>query len=105
MIILYIIGLYVAGIISMMLWDTYIGFGFEFDGNDYPPFPLALLFWPLALPLVIFIGLGIKLSKIKEKRISRANQKRKLRIAAEKETAELMEEIDREIKQKSAGAS
>jgi hypothetical protein len=97
---LYIAGVYLSGIVAMLLWDAYIGFGFDFDGNDYPPFGLALIFWPLAFPIAFFIGFAGKLEGVKRKRIDKAKAQKRLRIAAEKETADLLDELEKEIKQK-----
>lgn len=102
MILLYIAGIYLAGIVAMLLWDAYIGFGFDFDGINYPPLGLALMFWPLAFPVAFMIGFSEKLDGVKRKRIDNAKAQKRLRVAAEKEAAELMEELDKEIKQRSA---
>lgn len=95
---LIILGIYIAGIFGMWLWDTFIGFSFEFDGYNGPPLGLACAFWPLAFPIALLIDLGEKLSGVKRQRIAKEEQQEKVRIAAQKELDIYMREVEEELR-------
>lgn len=92
-----ILGIYFGGMFLFALWDAHIGFGVEFDGGDWPPMALALAFWPLTLPCAIVAKLMSGLNGVKDKRIQKAEQQKRIRVAAEKEQEALLEQIEREM--------
>ena len=97
MIVLYIFAGYLAGLVAFIVWDAIIGFGVEFDGGDWPPMALAVAVWPIMIPLALISVLLNSLQGLKEKRISRRETKRKLRIALQKEEETLLEQVEEEL--------
>lgn len=101
---LWIIG-YIAVATAIILWDAYIGFGFEFPSiEDGPNAAIAGLFWPIGLPVILMIAFGQAVSSAKERRMERIEAKRqalveqkRFRIAAEKERDKILEQIEKEI--------
>jgi len=105
---LWILG-YLAVAAAVVLWDAYIGFGFEFpDIEDGPNAILAGIFWPIGLPIILMIVISNALSGAKERRLERqeitkrrkrreAEQERKLRIQEEQEYEETLAEVEKEI--------
>jgi hypothetical protein len=91
-----------AGII---LWDAYIGFGFEFPSiEDGPNAAIAGLLWPIGLPIILAISFGLAISSVKERRMQKKEERKQLlaeqkrfRIAAEKERDKILEQIEEEI--------
>ena len=98
MIVLLSIAAYIVCIIGFMAWDALVGFPYEFDGYELPPLTLVAILWPIALPFVFFASIGNKLSKVKENRIVKEKKRNKLRIAAQKEIDNYMEEAEEEMK-------
>lgn len=69
MIILYIIG-YIAIALAMIAYDAFFGLEeMEYEPDTLPIF-IAMM-WPMTIPIFLFIGLYIKLNKIKSKRINK----------------------------------
>jgi hypothetical protein len=88
---------WILGMVSFALYDAYIGFGYEFDGNDWAPLPLAVLLWPVTL---VFVGFHRALDSLKatrNKRITRAAEQKLIRIAVEKETQQAYQSLDDEM--------
>ena len=98
MIALLIIAAYIACIIGFIAWDALVGFPFEFDGYELPPLVLVAILWPIGLPIVLFATVSDKLSKVKANRIVKEKKRNKLRIAAQKEIDNYMEEAEEEMK-------
>lgn len=94
---LWILG-YFAVAAVIILWDAYIGFGFEFPDIDHGPnAAICAVFWPLALPIILMISFGKAVMSVKERRLEKAKEQRKIRIAAEKERDRILEQIEEEI--------
>lgn len=95
--ILWILG-YLAVAAAIVLWDAYKGFGFEFpDIEDGPNAVCAGLFWPIGLPIILVICFSKAIAGIKERRIEKAREVRRIRIAAEKEREQILDQIEKEI--------
>jgi hypothetical protein len=92
-----ILGIYFGGMICFALWDAHIGFGVEFDGGAWPPAGLAYIFWPVTLFCAVVAAFSSSLDSVKEKRIKKAEQQKRIRVAAEKEQEALLEQIEREM--------
>lgn len=89
---------YLMVALAVILWDAYIGFGFEFpDIEDGPNAVVAGVLWPIGLPIILIIVLSIVLEKAKKGRIERSREKRRVRIAAEKEQEAILEQIEEEM--------
>lgn len=89
---------YLAVATVIILWDAYVGFGFEFPAiEDGPNAAIAGLFWPIGLPIILAIAFGKAVSTAKERRLEKANEQRRIRIAAEKERDRIIEQIEEEI--------
>lgn len=97
---------YVVVATSIILWDAYIGFGFEFPSiEDGPNAAIAGLLWPIGLPVILAISFGLAISSVKERRMQKQEEKKQLlaeqkrfRIAAEKERDKILEQIEEEIR-------
>jgi hypothetical protein len=92
-----ILGIYFGGMIAFAAWDAYIGFGVEFDGDDWPPMFLALTFWPLTLVAAIVAAIGGFMGNAKSARNERQKEQKRIRIAAEQERDTLLAEIEKEM--------
>jgi hypothetical protein len=92
-----VLGTYFGGMICFAWWDAYIGFGVEFDGGTWPPLGMALCVWPLVLPFTVAAKLMSGLSEIKAGRIRKAEQRKRIRIAAEKEQKALIQQVEQEM--------
>jgi hypothetical protein len=92
-----ILGIYFGGMLLFALWDSYIGFGIEFDDNIWPPIQLALGFWPFALVAAIIAGIGMTLQSVKNQRIKKQDAQKRIRVVAEKEQEAILEQIEKEI--------
>lgn len=96
---------YIAVAAGIILWDAYIGFGFEFPKiEDGPNAAIAGLLWPIGLPIILMIAFGQAVLSAKERRMERIEAKRQVlaeqkrfRIAAEKERDKILEQIEEEI--------
>lgn len=97
MTLLTLIALWLGGMVAFALWDAHVGFGVEFDGQAWPPTGIAYPFWFITLPCALCAGFARSLEGTKNKRIKKAEQQKKIRIAAEKEQDALMEQIEREM--------
>lgn len=89
--------LYVAVALGFLLWDAKIGFGFEWDGENYPPLALAAVFWWITLPYVFaskFVG---HLDKAKTERNKKEEIRIRIKVEEEKAIESAMEEVDREV--------
>lgn len=90
---------YLAVAAAIVLWDAYIGFGFEFPAiEDGPNAVCAGLFWPIGLPIILIICFSKSIATVKERRIEKAREVRRIRIAAEKERDKILEQIEEEIR-------
>jgi hypothetical protein len=92
-----IVGIYLGGMACFALWDAYIGFGVEFDGGTWPPMGLALGIWPIVLPFAIGAKLMSGLDSVKEARIAKEFTQKRLRIAAQKEQEEILQQVEEEM--------
>jgi len=97
---------YIAMILGFCLWDAYIGTGVNWDGyyNDVP-LPLAAIFWWIAIPIIAlmrFVDLtkGIKATRELKKKLAE-KQRNNIRIAAEKEEQEILEQVENELNKES----
>jgi hypothetical protein len=89
---------YVAVATAIILWDAYIGFGFEFPPiEDGPNAVCAGLFWPIGLPIILVIAFSKSIDSVKTRRLEKANEQRRIRIAAENERDKILEQIEKEI--------
>lgn len=91
------LALYAAGMLAFALWDAYIGYGVEFDGQAWPPVPIAYGAWPITLAATIVALLGRSLQGAKDRRIKKSETQKRIRIAAEKEEEALMAQIESEM--------
>jgi hypothetical protein len=83
------------------LWDAFIGFGYgEWDGSINPPFILVAFIWPISIPYMIIDKFGNYLKSVKAKRIKKEESRTKIRIAAEKELEEYLEQIEVDLKKR-----
>ena len=89
--------LYAAVALGFLLWDAKIGFGFEWDGEDYPPLLLAAIFWWITLPYVFASKLVGHLDKVKYERKKKEELRIRIKIEQEKEITAAMDEVDREV--------
>jgi hypothetical protein len=95
---MFFLGIYILGIIIFNVWDAFIGFGFEFpDISEGPNAILCSVLWPISLPIIMLIVFGNAMSKIKEHRIERKEEKIRFRIAAEREREQILEQIEKEM--------
>lgn len=93
-----ILGIYFGGMIFFALLEAYVGFkDIEFDGDAWPPIGLAYAFWFLALPIATMAAFGNSLNGVRDARITKAEERKRIRVAAEKEHTQLMEQIEREM--------
>lgn len=93
-----ILGIYFGGMIAFALWEAFVGFkDIEFDGNTWPPLGLAYAFWFLAGPIATMAAFGNSLSTVRDRRIAKAEERKRIRVAAEKEHTQLMEQIEKEM--------
>ena len=89
---------YILIALAIPFWDAYIGFGFEFpDIEDGPNAVVAGIFWPLGLPIILLIMLSNLLMSAKSRRIEKAQEQKRIRIAAEKERDKILEQIEEEF--------
>lgn len=84
---------YVLIALSIWIYDAVIGFGIELDGDRNPPLVLCMMFWPIFVPILIFVILSNFLSKIKIKRIYKEKEKAFLEKETLKEFEKAMKEI------------
>jgi hypothetical protein len=90
---------YITVAAAIILWDAYIGFGFEFPSvENGPNAAIAGLFWPIGLPIILLIAFGKAVESAKDRRVERAHEHRRIRIAAEKERDKILEQIEEEIR-------
>jgi hypothetical protein len=89
--------LYAAITVGFLLWDAKIGFGFEWDGEQYPPLPLAALFWWITLPFVAMSSFVTSLDEAKKVRKKKEETRIRIKIEEEKAIEAAMEEVDREV--------
>jgi len=93
-----ILGIYFGGMIAFALWEAYVGFkDIEFDGDDWPPIGLAYGFWFLAFPIAAIVSFAHSLDGVRDARITRREERKRLRVAAEKEHEALMEQVEKEM--------
>lgn len=94
---LIILGIYFTGLALFALWDAYIGFGIEFDGGDWPPLWLALVTWPFALPFAVGAKVSSSLDNVRENRIIKAAERKRMRVAVQKEQERILQQVEEEI--------
>jgi hypothetical protein len=92
-----ILGIYFGGMASFALWDAYLGFGVEFDGGDWPPLWLALVAWPIALPFAIGAKVSSSLDDVRETRVIKAAERKRMRVAVQKEQERILQQVEEEI--------
>jgi len=98
--------IYIIGIFVFVAWDAYIGFGFEFpDLSNGPNEVLSAFFWPIALPICIVIAISIKFEAAKKHRLERKEERRKLRVATERELQSSLKELDNEFDEQKTNAT
>ena len=84
--------------IFFALLEAFVGFkDIEFDGGDWPPLGLAYAFWFLALPIALVASMSHALDGVRDARIAKAKERKRIRIAAEKEHEALMEQVEQEL--------
>lgn len=93
-----IIGVWFFGIISFIAYDAFFGFGFEFDGHDLPPLGVPAVFWPIAVPILLFCALIDFFDKVKTNRKIKEENVRKIRISTQQELDKYMAEAEQEVK-------
>lgn len=86
--------------ILMWVYESFVGFGYEWDGNNNPPFFIVACFWQLSLPVIGISKFADYLESIKIARIKREKERTKIRIAAEKEMEEYLEQIEIDLKKR-----
>jgi hypothetical protein len=89
--------LYAAVTVGFLLWDAKIGFGFEWDGESYPPLFLAATFWWITLPYVFASKFAGHLDKVKDVRKKKEEVRIRVQIEEEKAIEAAMDEVDREV--------
>lgn len=89
--------LYAAVLFGFLLWDAKIGFGFEWDGESYPPLFLAAVFWWITLPYVAASKFVTHLDKTKEVRKKKEEVRIRVQVEEEKAIEAAMDEVDREV--------
>lgn len=90
--------IYAAVAAGIILWDAYIGFGFEFpDIANGPNAVCAAAAWPIGLPIILIIVISNALDKAKTSRLARVNEKKRIRLRLEKERLEEQRAIEEEI--------
>jgi hypothetical protein len=92
-----IVGLYLAVMVGFLLWDAKVGFGFEWDGYDYPPLFLAAGFWWITLPYVFVRKAVVYLDNAKKQRAEKEQTRIRIKLEDEKAVAAAMEEVEREM--------
>lgn len=93
-----ILGIYFGGMILFALLEAYVGFkDIEFDGGAWPPLGLAYGFWFLALPIATIASMSHALDGVRDARITKAKEQKRIRIAAQKEHEALMEQVEQEM--------
>jgi len=85
-----IVAAYFVGMTCFALWDAYFGFGVEFDGGDWPPLWLALVCWPLALPFAIGAKVSSSLDSVREARVIKSEERKRMRVAVQKEQERIL---------------
>jgi H+/Cl- antiporter ClcA len=101
--------LYIVGMFAVVAWDAFVGFNdgnggeVEFDGNNAPPLLLAVWFWPLIIAFVIVCAPLDFLKRSKRNRQTRQANKKKIRIARQREIEISLEEVDEELKNMKVG--
>lgn len=89
---------YLAVAAAIVLWDTYVGYGFEFPPiEDGPNAVVAGALWPIGLPIILLIVVSMTLEKAKKNRLDRSERKHRIRIAAETEEKAIIEQIEEEM--------
>jgi len=89
---------YLLMAMAFCAWDAFIGLPVEFDGRENPPLVLVAAFWPVAAPILVLVSFANFLGRVKEKREYREEQQRKVRVAAQKEMDNYLEEVEKELK-------
>lgn len=78
--------IYICGIVSFLLWDTFIGLSVEFDGYQQPPLVLAAAFWFITLPLLLVYRFIRFCNRVKDDRLKKQaavrREQEKKRLAA-----------------------
>lgn len=99
-----ILGIYFGGMALFALLEAYVGFkDIEFDGGTWPPLGIAYPFWFLCLPIATIASMAHSLDGVRDARITKAQERKRIRIAAEKEQEVLLEQIEREMLEEEAG--
>lgn len=93
--------IYIAIGFLFCLYDAFVGFtcGFYESIESGPTVSFAAFFWPIALPIIMFIEFGNLCKKIKKKRLEKEKQQEKVRIATQKEIDKTLEELEQEFEQ------
>lgn len=91
--------LYLLAMVAFCFWDSLVGFPANFDGQDNPPAAVIAAFWPIAIPILACMSLSIYLDRLKSNREEKENQLNKIRIAAQKEQAIYLEQVELELKE------
>lgn len=98
MITLIYVASYILAIIAFCVWDAFVGFPFEWDGYKNPPLALAAVFWPLTVPIVLVAAISNFLFNVKEARLKKEENMARVRVAAEKEMNQYLEQVEEELK-------
>jgi len=88
---------YIAVSFGFILWDAKVGFGFEWDGDDYPPLILAAIFWWVTIPYASISKFIDHLDKVKEDRKKKEAVRIRIKVEEEQSIKTALEEVDREV--------
>jgi hypothetical protein len=82
-----IISIYIIGVLSFFLWDSFVGWGVDLDGFYNPPLPLAAGLWFISIPILMMYNFIRLCQHIKDTRVERQKKEKKFRIQEEKRKA------------------
>jgi hypothetical protein len=97
-----IVSIYILGIISFHLWDSFIGFPREWDDIHRAPLWFAALIWPTCTLIALQTSFTDYLEKSKKARIDKENQEVVRFLAAKQEEAFALEQFERELRYEQA---
>lgn len=78
---------YIVGVISFCLWDSFVGWGIEFDGFHTPPYAVVAGLWFISIPILLVYNFARLCAYLKDARIERQKKEKKFRIQEEKRKA------------------
>lgn len=75
---------YILGVLSFCLWDSFVGWGIDFDGFHTPPYVVVAGFWFISVPILLVYNFARLCEYFKDARIERQKKEKKQRIQEEK---------------------